>query len=341
MLVRRGTAWAQVPPGQRPDGGPRWVVVAEAGLWEAARRHGVSERALAELERRDRLRVAGAPGPGADTGARPGPPATVGPRRPSRPYVDRLPGGEIVLTTPTLSYLEETHDVHTGRLTAVLCHDLVLMAEHGDAGVLDHAADRLTAGLPTSDDGVQQVLGAVLLSLAATAADVELGLGDAVAETERLVFSSDGHTDPVQQIYDLKREIAEARRALGPVTSVLPELLADAEETPGRDRSRTWLRRVQASVDRLDRHLDAHDALLGDMLSVHLTQVSVRQNEDMRKISAWAAIAAVPTLVAGIYGMNFRHMPELDWNLGYPLALLVMAGLCVGLYRLFRRSGWL
>jgi magnesium transporter len=122
---------------------------------------------------------------------------------------------------------------------------------------------------------------------------------------------------------------------------VLPDLLAEAEAAPGGDVAQPWLRRLQATTDRVDRHLDAHDRLLGDMLSAHLSQVSVRQNEDMRKISAWAAMIAVPTLVAGIYGMNFRHMPELTWTFGYPLSLLAMGVACWVLYRVFRRSGWL
>jgi magnesium transporter len=76
-------------------------------------------------------------------------------------------------------------------------------------------------------------------------------------------------------------------------------------------------------------------------LNVRLTQVGVKQNEDMRRISAWVAIAAAPTVISGIYGMNFRHMPELDWVIGYPLALASMALICLLLYQLFRRSGWL
>jgi magnesium transporter len=123
--------------------------------------------------------------------------------------------------------------------------------------------------------------------------------------------------------------------------AALPELEAQTEEDRPRRRAWDWLARVQATVDRLDRHLVGHDELLRDMLNVHLAQVSVRQNEDMRKISAWAAMITVPTLIAGIYGMNFRHMPELTWPVGYPLAILLMAGVCWLLYRAFRRSGWL
>jgi magnesium transporter len=81
--------------------------------------------------------------------------------------------------------------------------------------------------------------------------------------------------------------------------------------------------------------------LLGSVMSANLTRVSVRQNEDMRKISAWAAILAVPTALAGIYGMNFTHMPELDWQWGYPVVIVTMGLICGGLYKAFKRSGWL
>ncbi|AEE45910.1 magnesium and cobalt transport protein CorA [Cellulomonas fimi] len=304
-------------------GGATWVVVRDAvDLPGAARRHGVGEDACAVL----RLRGAGAHPPTPD--------------HPVRARIDRTPDGTLVVTTPTLSYDPASRQVSTGALSLLVGHDVVLTAESGGADVLGRTAERLAAGPPVPDEGVRQVLALALLALVASAADVEIELGDAVAATEAEVFSTTSG-DPVQRIYDLKREIAEARRALGPVTSVLPELVADAGDEPGGERTQRWLRRVQASVDRVDQHLDAHDDLLGDMLSAHLSRVSVRQNEDMRKISAWAAIAAVPTLVAGVYGMNFEHMPELTWHYGYPAALLGMTAVCVVLYRLFRRSGWL
>jgi Mg2+ and Co2+ transporter CorA len=86
---------------------------------------------------------------------------------------------------------------------------------------------------------------------------------------------------------------------------------------------------------------DALGNLLANALQAYLAEVSVRQNTDMRRISAWAAIWAVPTLLAGIYGMNFRHMPELSWRFGYPLVLVMMVATCLGLYRAFRHYGWL
>ena len=323
VCVKTPDGWEVQAPGDRTPG-PRWVIVGSmADLPAAARAHGIGRHAIALLEHR---------GPGAH-------PSTVD--HPLRARLDRSPDGEFVLTAPTLSFVEETNDVVTGALTCVVSPDVVLMSELGDAGVIEHAVAKLTGGFPVPDEGVHQVIAAVVLALVAEASDVEISLGDAVADAEQLVFSSAQGGDPVEKIYDLKREIAEARRALAPLTSVLPELIAEAEEDPERRHSQPWLGRAVSWVDRLDQHLDGYDALLGDMLSVHLSQVSVRQNEDVRKISSWAAIAAAPTLVASIYGMNFHHMPELTWTFGYPLAIAAMGAVCVTLYRLFRRSGWL
>lgn len=322
VVARTATGWGEPTLGLK-RGGTLWVIVAERrDLAEACRRHGIGETALNMLEHR---------GPGSH-------PSSAD--HPLRARLDRSPDGEIVLTVPTLSYVERTRDVHTGALVSVVGNGVVLMCELGDADVVGRALEKLTGGFPVPDEGVHQVLAAVLMSLVAEASDVEVGLGDAVAEVERAVFSS-SRRSPVEEIYDLKREIAEARRALSPVTTVLPELVAEAEEADHRRHSQPWLQRLTAWVERLDKHLDGYDDLLTDMLSAHLSQVSVRQNEDVRKISSWAAIAAAPTLVASIYGMNFEHMPELDWTYGYPLALGAMALICGSLYALFRRSGWL
>lgn len=323
VCVQTPDGWVDDAPGTAAPG-PRWVIVGSpADLPAAARRYGIGEVAVALLEHR---------GPWAHASSA---------AHPLRARLERSPDGEFVLTVPTLAYVEETRDVHTGAVTCLVGKDVVLMTEVGDAHIVDRAADKLTGGFPVPDEGVHQVLAAVVLALVGEASEVEIGLGEAVANSERLVFSAGKHASPVETIYDLKREIAEARRALGPVTSVLPELMAEAEEAAETRQSQPWLRRAEHWAERLDEHLDGYDKLLGDMLSVHLSQVSVRQNEDVRKISSWAAIAAAPTLVASIYGMNFQHMPELSWTFGYPLAIALMGGVCFTLYRLFRRSGWL
>lgn len=260
--------------------------------------------------------------------------------RTARPHLDHLEGGGVALTVPTVSFDEDALDVRTGRITCVLVGSVILTAEEGDAAVLDRVHDELDARTPLPEHGARKVLAALLGALVRSASDVEVALGEAVSDAERLVFSQ-GTEDPVARVYHLKREVAQARRALVPLGSELPEVVADEEDLHRDADAARWLRRLQASSERLDGRLTAHDQLLGDMLSVHLSRVSVRQNEDMRKISAWAAIAAVPTLLAGVYGMNFRHMPELGWQYGYPLALAGMVAVCVGLYAVFKRSGWL
>nr|WP_051876509.1 magnesium and cobalt transport protein CorA [Cellulosimicrobium sp. MM] len=254
-------------------------------------------------------------------------------------HVRRVAADWLLLVTPTAWFTESDRQVHTGQFAALLGPGLVLTAEEGDADVHAIMLDKVAAPGDPHGSPVQRIVSAAVLAIVGGASQVELGLGDAVADTERVVFDQQ-REDPVERIYDLKREITEARRALMPVTAELPELL-DPDVPDHLGVNRRMLERVVTTVERIDRHLDAHDDLLSDMLQVHMTQVSVRQNEDMRKISAWAAILVYPTIVAGVYGMNFRNMPELHWAFGYPFALALMAGGCVVLYRVFKRVGWL
>lgn len=255
-------------------------------------------------------------------------------------HVEHVGMDWLLVVTPTVAFSEQDRQVSTGSFCLLVGPEVVVTVEKGAAGVHDRMREHLTGPSHGRSTGAQHVAGEALFSLVATATDVELALGDAVAEVEKIVFEPRRHSDPVLPIYDLKREITEARRALLPITAELPELV------PGSARShitfdKRLMDRLVSTVERIDRHLDAHDDLLSDMLSVHLSQVSVRQNEDMRKISAWAAILVFPTIVGGIYGMNFDHMPELHWTLGYPLALGVMAVGCFVLYRVFKKAGWM
>jgi magnesium transporter len=107
------------------------------------------------------------------------------------------------------------------------------------------------------------------------------------------------------------------------------------------DKARPFFGDVNDHLTRVNESVEGLDRLVSDILSAHLAQMSVRQNDDMRKISSWAAMAAIPTMIAGIYGMNFDHMPELHWRVSYPAVILAMAALEVLLYRLFKHRGWL
>lgn len=235
-------------------------------------------------------------------------------RRPHAAW--RSPTGALVLDLATVT-LTDAGEVEPGELVVVRHGDTVLVTESGGADVLGAAAEAAT-GDPVT---------ALLMAVVTTAAEAEAGLADQVADVEGVVFDPEAET-PVERVYALKRRVAEARRALAPL-SALPEGLTPPPTDPAR------------AADRLASRLDALDAQLSDMLTAHLTLVTVRQNAQTRVISAWAAIIAAPTFIASLYGMNFRHMPELDWPWAYPAVLALMATVSVSLFAAFRRSGWL
>jgi magnesium transporter len=206
------------------------------------------------------------------------------------------------------------------------------LLEHGPTGVLYRTADLVVDGYEEAIDCITE--------------DVD--------DIETQVFGSTGGDDHSERIYKLKREIAEFRRAVQPLATPLHRLAEGA--VPGIDESAApYFRDVHDHVLRAADAIEGHDRLLSDVLQADLSRVAarqaqvavrqneiaVRQNEDMRRISAWAAIALVPTAIAGIYGMNFDNMPELHWQYGYFLVLGVIAAVCLVLYRLFRRNGWL
>jgi magnesium transporter len=143
-----------------------------------------------------------------------------------------------------------------------------------------------------------------------------------------------------ERIYVLEREVLEFHRAVAPLGHAV-DRLAHSEHELIDPELRAYFRDVHDHLLRTAARVSGFRELLASILQANLTQVTVRQNADMRKISAWVAIAAVPTLLAGIYGMNFKDMPELGSPLGYPLVISVMLVVCSLLYWRFRRSGWL
>ena len=147
-------------------------------------------------------------------------------------------------------------------------------------------------------------------------------------------------TSDAARIYSLKREVLEMRRAVLPLREPIQRIVHGG--VPGiAPKAAPFFRDVADGLNRAADHTEGLDALLDSALSAHLARVSVQQNDDMRRISAWVAIAAVPTMIGGIYGMNFTHMPELATRYGYYVVLAVMAVACAALYAGFRRAGWL
>jgi magnesium transporter len=154
------------------------------------------------------------------------------------------------------------------------------------------------------------------------------------------VFAGANRGADSNRMYILKREVLALRRSAAPLSTPL-RVLADRPFRLIAEDIREYFRDVGDHLAEVVEQVASFDDLLNTLVAANLAQVSVGQNEDMRKISAWVAIAAVPTMVAGIYGMNFDHIPELHWRFGYPIVIGAILLVCSGLYRSFRRNGWL
>ena len=165
------------------------------------------------------------------------------------------------------------------------------------------------------------------------------GLGEDIDEVEDQVFSHE-RINAAERIYKLKREVLQFEHGVGPLVDPV-DRLARGKYSVIHPEVRTYFRDVNDHLLRAHDLLEGYRDLLTSVLQANMTQVSVRQNEDMRRISAYVAMAAVPTLIAGIYGMNFDHMPELGWSVGYPGALLLMLSIVSFLFWRFKRAGWL
>jgi magnesium transporter len=261
-----------------------------------------------------------------------------------RPAVETH-GDVTLLVLRTARYVEHaeltdtSEVVDTGDVMVLLGQGFVITVRHGAAGALTSVREDLQQRRQVLAEGPWAVAYAVCARMVDLYLDVARHVERDLERLEETAFARDGGPD-VQQIYQLKREFVEFKRAVLPLQEPLQHLL----EQRRRDIPKGLHRYFGDAAGRLARAVDrvaAFDDLLNSILQARLAQVTVDQNNDMRKIASWAAIAAVQTAIAGIYGMNFEHMPELHWAYGYPGAVLLMAGAALYLHRLFRRSGWL
>lgn len=259
-----------------------------------------------------------------------------------RPKVERYDDWLFVVLH-TGRYLDEPETVDFGELQILATDHSVVVIRRGDPVPLGRVRRRLEALPESLTDGPVAVVHAVLDEVVDSYDTVLAGLDDDVSEVELDVFADDERRSGAgltERIYFLQREVLELHRAMSPLSAAMTTLRADrvVREHAGWD---AYFRDVTDHLLRQVDQLHTLRDLIASALAANATQVGLRQNDDMRKISAWVAIAAVPTMIAGIYGMNFEHMPELGSVVGYPVVLAVMATACVTLYRAFRRSGWL
>ena len=239
----------------------------------------------------------------------------------------------------TAHYHEDTETVHFGEIHVFAARGYVITIRHGQGSELASARQRLEARADLLKLGAASAVWAILDKVVDDYLPVVQGIDDDIEEVENDVFDDDIPA-PTQRIYHLKREVIEFHRAVWPLLQPLEALEVGAfARVP--EELRRYFRDVHDHARRADEVVNSQRELLTSVLEANLALVSVNQNEVVKKISAWAAVIAVPTYIASVYGMNFEHMPELDERWGYPLALGVMAVCVAGLVTFFRRVGWL
>lgn len=261
-----------------------------------------------------------------------------------------------------LRYIDETSQIETGEVMLFVGDHFVVTVRRGEATPLGDVRRRLEMNAEHLSHGPSAVLHAVMDAVVDGYTAIDQEIATDVEQVEEMIFAGKvtaqdenvpgaaGHShgqaarrrtgNEARLIYLLKREVLEMRRAVLPLGEGVRRLVSgQVPHIP--ESSQPFFRDVSDHLLRVCDHLESYDRLLSDVLSAHLTRVSVQQNDDMRRISAWVAIVAVPTMIAGIYGMNFTRMPELSWAYGYPMAIGLMVVACSLLYRAFKRSGWL
>ncbi|GAB77136.1 magnesium transporter [Austwickia chelonae] len=255
-----------------------------------------------------------------------------------RPKVDIYETSTFVVLK-TLRYIERTSDVETGELMMFVGDRFVLTVRYGEANPLAGVRQRLEGRPERLSFGPVAVMHAVIDHIVDTYRTIDVELERDLEDIEEAVFAHD-EAALGTQIYKLKREILEFKRGALPLVTPMRNLLgSEASFVP--TELRPFFADVLDHLVQVCEHAESYDRLLGDIFSTHLAQQGLRQNEDMRRISAWVAIAAVPTMIAGIYGMNFKNMPELETHYGYHIVVAVMILSCLLMYIRFRRAKWL
>jgi magnesium transporter len=269
-----------------------------------------------------------------------------------RPKLERY-GETLFVVLRAARYIDETEEVEFGEVHLFMGADFVVTVRHSEAPDLSAVRRRLENNKPLLELGPEAILYAILDRVVDGYAPVVTGLENDIDEIETEIFSGDPRVS--RRIYELTREVIEFQRATRPLVGILQSLSAGFAKYHTDEELQRYLRDVEDHVTQVVDQVDAFRQLLSQLLTVNATLVAQQQNEEMKnlalasnaqndevkRISSWAAILFAPTLIAGLYGMNFQHIPELGWQHGYAFALIMMVCTCLVLYVLFRRRNWL
>ena len=249
-----------------------------------------------------------------------------------------LYGDSLFVVLKTARYLDEPEKVDFSEVHVLVGKSFIVTVRYEAIPALEEVRRRLDGEPESLRQGPQPILHEIMDQIVDDYEPVLEGLGTDIQEVEDEVFG--GNADVSQRIYELSRELVQFQRATSPLARSL-DRVAESDEHDIDPELRSYLRELHDRVLRVVEPTEGFRDMLSDILVVNLTLISVRQNDQTKKISAWAAILIVPTLITGIYGMNFDFMPELHWTLGYPLTLALMVSICIGLYAVFRHVRWL
>jgi magnesium transporter len=269
-----------------------------------------------------------------------------------RPKLERY-GDTLFVVLRAARYLDAQEEVDFAELHVFVGADFLITVRHGAAPDLSAVRRRMEDTPELLALGPEAVLYAILDAVVDGYAPVVAGVQNDIDEIETEVFRGDPEVS--RRIYELSRETVEFQRATRPLVGMLHGLMAGFTKYGTDEELQRYLRDVADHVTHISERVDGFRQALTEILTVNATLVTQQQNAEMRalaeagfeqneeikKISAWAAILFAPTLVGTIYGMNFDHMPELHWLYGYPFAILLMAVVCTSLYVVFKRRGWL
>jgi magnesium transporter len=255
-----------------------------------------------------------------------------------RPKIEDY-GDDVFVVLKTAHYHEDIEEVHFGEIHVFAGRGYIITVRHGVGSQLGPARSRLEARPDLLKLGAASAIWAVVDKVVDDYLPVVDSIEDDIEEVEKDVFDDDVPA-PTARIYNLKREVIEFHRAVWPLLAPLDRIESGGITAVDAEMTR-YFRDVGDHARRIDETVNSQRELLTSVLEANLALVSVGQNEVVKQISSWAAIIAVPTFIASVYGMNFEHMPELHQRIGYPVALLAMAVSVVVLYRFFRRLGWI